>query len=157
MKDTNISGTPQDVAVEFMEWLDSLSPGNLLVGAQVTGFWADLWPTTLKSDLTHINAGAFQRIDGRVRETSEYCTGTNFLILDDIGTEKGPVPPTLPPSWIIETSPGNQQWGYILDDVITEQQGADLTRGVAAAGLADCESRRESGQRNWSDILTVAE
>jgi hypothetical protein len=35
------------------------------------------------------------------------------FVLDDIGTKA--TPPPVEPSWKIETSPGNYQWGYMID------------------------------------------
>ena len=47
---------------------------------------------------------------GRGRRHLRRCFA---LVLDDIGT-KG-TPPPVEPSWKIETSVGNYQWGYFLD------------------------------------------
>jgi len=59
-------------------------------------------------------------------------------MLDDIGgkIEKGKL--TLDPSWLLETSPGNYQAGYILDKAITDPILADQLMGaIVAAGLCD--------------------
>ena len=45
---------------------------------------------------------------GRSNLKKYYC-----LVLDDIGT-KADRPP-IEPSWVVESSPGNYQWGYLLD------------------------------------------
>lgn len=45
---------------------------------------------------------------GRNNLQHYYC-----LVLDDIGTKAGR--PPVAPSWIVETSPNNYQWGYLLE------------------------------------------
>ena len=59
----------------------------------------------------------------------------HVLVLDDIGT-KGVEPP-VEPSWKIETSPGNWQWGYFLDP------GTDFNRYEALVEFCH--------QQGWGD------
>lgn len=60
------------------------------------------------------------------------------VMLDDIG---GKVPGerlTLPPTWRLETSPGNHQAGYLLAEPLTDGLAADrLMNAVVVAGLCD--------------------
>lgn len=53
--------------------------------------------------------------DGYVRRRLEDCLFTYCVVLDDIGTkvDAGVVP--VDPTWKIETSPGNYQFGYVID------------------------------------------
>ena len=45
---------------------------------------------------------------------------------------------TLPPSWLLETSPGNCQAGYLLREPLTDGLAADrLMNAIVAAGLCD--------------------
>jgi hypothetical protein len=59
------------------------------------------------------------------------------LMMDDLGT-KAPMP-TLPPTWLIESSAGSYQAGYAfgIDDVPTKAQFIALVRALADRGLTD--------------------
>ena len=60
----------------------------------------------------------------------------HVLVADDVGT-KAKAPP-LEPSYKLETSPGNFQWGYILEDPITDGDLADrLVDALIAVGYCD--------------------
>ena len=53
----------------------------------------------------------------RARRRKELFKSTQCIVIDDVGEK---IDPSLlfdkpAPSWILETSPGSQQWGYILD------------------------------------------
>jgi hypothetical protein len=59
-------------------------------------------------------------------------------MLDDVGTKVALDRMTLAPSWLIETSPGNHQAGYLLDAPMTDGVGADqLMNAIIVAGLCD--------------------
>lgn len=98
---------------------------------------AYFFPTTLVPDEGRLVAG--QRHNG----------WTFAIVLDDVGetlSEKVKVEQariTLPPSWIIESSPGCYQYGYILTDPIPAAEGHAVVAGLAAAGLTD--PRRPNG------------
>ncbi len=63
-------------------------------------------------------------------------SGWHVLVLDDVGTKAKT--PSLRPSWIMETSPGNFQWGYIFREVIEDRvQFETITQSLAHAGLMD--------------------
>jgi len=56
--------------------------------------------------------------DGLARRRKELFKSTHCIVIDDVG-EKISLDLLLDkpaPSWILETSPGSQQWGYILTD-----------------------------------------
>ena len=60
------------------------------------------------------------------------------VMLDDVGTKVGIERLTLPPSWLLETSTGNYQAGYLLREPLTEGSVADrLMDAIVAAGLCD--------------------
>ena len=65
------------------------------------------------------------------------CERVAFLVLDDIGT-KSKTPP-LEPTWKIETSPDNFQWGYTfaLDDQPTKGEFSAAIIAIAEAGYTD--------------------
>ena len=61
--------------------------------------------------------------DQQARRRKELFKATYCIVIDDVG-EKIPLDLLLDkpaPSWILETSPGSQQWGYILDDPCKER------------------------------------
>lgn len=60
------------------------------------------------------------------------------VMLDDIGTKVAQERLTLPPSWLLETSPGNHQAGYLLGVSLADGTVADrLMNAIVAAGLCD--------------------
>ena len=59
-------------------------------------------------------------------------------MLDDVGTKVAMDRLTLPPSWLLETSPGNYQAGYLLREPLADGPTADrLMNAIVAAGLCD--------------------
>ena len=75
--------------------------------------------------------------DGKVSASAANCERVAFLVLDDIGT-KSKVPP-IEPTWKMETSLGNYQWGYTfaLDDQPTKAEFAAAIKAIADAGFTD--------------------
>lgn len=60
------------------------------------------------------------------------------VMLDDIGTKVAIERLTLPPSWLLETSLGNHQAGYLLRVPLTNGTDADhLMNAIVAASLCD--------------------
>ena len=72
--------------------------------------------------------------EGRPSASAVCCEYILVLILDDVGT-KSQVPP-LPPTWIIETSPANYQYGYAFSEQPPKAEYA------AAVGRGFTHSRR---------------
>ncbi len=61
--------------------------------------------------------------DHLARRKKELFKSTHCIVIDDVG-EKIPIDIMLDkpaPSWILETSPGSQQWGYILTEPCKER------------------------------------
>ncbi len=77
----------------------------------------------------------------KFRRTKETWQGMPVLMLDDVGEAKKDMvigTPDLEPSFIVETKPGSQQWGYILDVPIVDYAEARLLLVAAvAAGIND--------------------
>jgi len=75
--------------------------------------------------------------DGKVSASAINCERVGFLVLDDIGT-KSKLPP-IEPTWKIETSPNNYQWGYTfrLDDQPLKGDFTAAIKVIAAAGYTD--------------------
>ncbi|WGS83806.1 hypothetical protein [Methylomonas sp. UP202] len=60
------------------------------------------------------------------------------VMLDDVGSKVAMERLTLPPTWLLETSPGNHQAGYLLSEPLTDGPLADrLMNAVISAGLCD--------------------
>ncbi len=51
---------------------------------------------------------------GRYRPQKSRFHALYAVMLDDVGTKVVTEPPPLQPSWLLETSPGNHQAGYLL-------------------------------------------
>jgi hypothetical protein len=73
--------------------------------------------------------------DGRVSASAACCEFVLVMVLDDIGTKCRQ--PPLPPTWIMETSPGNYQWGYAFSEQPGKAEFAAAIRAVSAAGFTD--------------------
>lgn len=75
--------------------------------------------------------------DGKISASSANCEYVLVMVLDDIGTKSKE--PTIEPTWIMETSPGNYQWGYVFDCEAAPTKG-DFTaaiKAIADAGFTD--------------------
>ena len=76
---------------------------------------------------------------GHYRAQKKFGRDVHAVMLDDIGT-KVPLArlATCPPSWLIETSPGNFQAGYIFAaPVVDHKQAEALKDALIEAGLCD--------------------
>lgn len=74
----------------------------------------------------------------RYRRQKKLFAALHAVMLDDVGVKVPEERITLPPSWKIETSPGNFQVGYILADPLKDSTVADrLMNAIISAGLCD--------------------
>jgi hypothetical protein len=75
--------------------------------------------------------------DGKPSASAGNCEYVAFLVLDDIGTKS--LRPPIEPTWIMETSPQNYQWGYTfaLDDMPTKGEFSAAIKAIADAGYTD--------------------
>lgn len=75
---------------------------------------------------------------GLYRRQKARFAALHAVMLDDIGTKVAMERLTLPPTWLLETSPGNHQAGYLLREPLADGTVADrLMNAVVAAGLSD--------------------
>ena len=75
---------------------------------------------------------------GHYRRQKARFHGLYAVMLDDVGTKVALERLTVPPTWLIETSAGNYQAGYLLREPLTDGAAADrLMNAIVAAGLCD--------------------
>lgn len=75
---------------------------------------------------------------GKYRRQKCRFQALHAVMLDDIGTKVAEERVTLPPTWVLETSPGNCQAGYLLTEPLTDGGAADrLMDAIVAAHLCD--------------------
>ncbi len=83
---------------------------------------------------------------------------THCVVLDDVKEKLSEeAAQLLPhPSWVMETSPGSEQWGYILDTPCTERTKIDnLNDGLIASDLAP--DGKDPGQRGVTRYVRLPE
>jgi hypothetical protein len=73
----------------------------------------------------------------RLTRRKEDCIETPLIYLDDIGTKVAADIVPCEPSYILETSPGNCQYGYFISPAAQPDEVAALLRCLAAKGLTD--------------------
>jgi hypothetical protein len=86
---------------------------------------------------------------GRFRAKKQLAISVHATMIDDISTKVvGDRFSDCPPSWAIETSPGNFQYGYLFVNPITDLDIADeLKEKLIEAGL--CDSGATGGTARW--------
>jgi len=137
----------------FIEHLSSLAQeGETLLlarqkptGSQVykDGTQRYTWPPMLPTKKVgedwaiYANTGAFimDRMGERLSASSANCDFVLAMVLDDVGT-KSKAPP-LAPTWKMETSKGNYQWGYIFSDQPDTKHFTAAIKAIAGAGYTD--------------------
>ena len=102
--------------------------------------WPAYLPTHKMKDgeAWYINTASFiidRFEDGRISASATNCEFVLFMMLDDIGT-KSKIPP-LAPTWILETSPDNFQYGYAFSEQPTKGEFTAAVKAIAAAGFTD--------------------
>lgn len=96
--------------------------------------------TELPADANNYFSLAVFRPDeaGQYRRQKARFQALYAVMLDDVGSKVALERLTLPPSWLLETSPGNCQAGYLLREPLTDGLVADrLMNAIVAAGLCD--------------------
>lgn len=136
---------PTATQSEFIAYLDALYPPGekMLIGKQFvkgdggTGYI----PTEVLTPKTalYVSTGSFIKDraddDGKLRASAENIEHCAFLMLDDIGTKSKT--PGLEPTWKIETSPGNYQWGYVYSERPTKAEQSAALAALIDAGYCD--------------------
>ncbi len=111
-------------------------------------FPAYAWPASkVQGFHTHFGVGLHLPQDPTIadrtkfRRTKSTWRGMAVLVLDDVGQKKGDRTikvPEMEPSFVVETKPGSQQWGYIFDEPVRDYQRAKLLlHSAIVAGVND--------------------
>ncbi len=108
------------------------------------------WPAELASDNSlpkcikksnncYFSTSVFKPTpDGDYRKKDKFFHAAYAVVIDDIGTKVDSKSVPMPLSWEIETSPGNCQGGYILDEPCTDLQLIkNITKALADKKLTD--------------------
>jgi len=101
--------------------------------------WTESVAGMLSADNNYFSLSAFNPDgEGNYRRRKAQFYACFSIMLDDVGTKVNSGDVKLEPSWLLETSEGNYQAGYILKEPITEEaQATQLAKAVIAAGLCD--------------------
>jgi hypothetical protein len=107
-----------------------------------SGWYPRAWPCdTLNADANWYCLPALYQPDdsGAYRAQKKLAVSVHAIMLDDIGKKIDPERLLgCVPSWSIETSPGNHQYGYIFEEPITDIQVTEqLKQQLISAGLCD--------------------
>ena len=102
--------------------------------------WPAFYPNEYKEGgAWYANTASFviDRFKNKPSASIHNCDHVAFLVLDDVGT-KSKAPP-LEPTWKMETSPANFQWGYTfaLDDQPKHEVFSAAIKAIAEAGFTD--------------------
>lgn len=128
----------------FIKELDVLTArfgGKLLQGVQSAS--SSMSPVAydgkLHPNATHLNTARFLPAQGGGwLERGHLTVCTAALVLDDVGNDaKAPNFPRLKPTAMIATSPGSEQWVYVLAEPVDVKTGKGLTAAAVQAGLSD--------------------
>jgi len=101
------------------------------------------WPPFLPTrpikpgSAVYMNTGSFilDRLGDNISAGQANCEFVLCMMLDDIGT-KAATPP-LDPTWIMETSEGSFQWGYVFSEQPSKGEFTAAIKAIAAAGYTD--------------------
>lgn len=116
--------------------------GNPASVAKIKWFgkpWIPGKTPTPTSANNYFSLAAFSPDDeGKYRRKKVAFARLFAIMLDDVGTKVPLDRLTLQPSWLLETSPGNCQAGYLLDTGLTDAATADaLMKAIIDADLCD--------------------
>jgi hypothetical protein len=140
--------------IDFIEYLKNLAadgetmlivhqkPTKDLYGDGTTKYvWLPSFPERYKPQAAWYGNTGLYLLDrfenGKLSASAANCEHVAVMVLDDIGTKSKE--PSLPPTWVMETSPDNFQWGYTFkaDTVPTKNEFAAAIKAIANAGYTD--------------------
>ncbi len=152
--------------------------GNAAPHAHVTGFSEDpgalgklglswKWagdkygrvnPDVLRGSNSYFTISTFRDdpANGRARRRKALFQATYVIVVDDVGTKVTDTNKLPVPSWELQTSPGNFQWGYLLDMPETDAGRVNaLLDGMVALGL--CPDNTDPGMKGVTRYVRLPE
>lgn len=127
----------------FVDSPDKIDPKDRDAAARCWGGgWYSQKAPTLKANWnTYFTISTFHPLvdetGTKARRRKALFDCTHCVVVDDVGTKVQPDDRLLPPSWSLETSPGNFQWGYKLRGGERDRQRVEgLVNAMVARGLA---------------------
>ena len=134
---TLFAGLAGDVAPVVISFIGN--PASMPAAAWKSRRWQE-GESTLPADANNYFSLATFRPDetGAHRRRKAQFVALHAVLLDDVGGKVPMERVTLPPTWLLETSPGNHQAGYLLREPLADGLLADrLMNAIVAAGLCD--------------------
>ncbi|HZG45493.1 MAG TPA: DNA-primase RepB domain-containing protein [Allosphingosinicella sp.] len=161
--DSAIKVAPSPTTAEFARALlggDPAGSGMLLcskAGDPQTGGWTAVAAVDVDYQCpnarnNYFNCSLFNVAEGAPSSARKNAFKSFFaLVLDDVGTKVAATRlEALKPTWALETSPGNYQYGYVLAQPVEDPAVAEqLQKAVAAADLCD---RGALGLGRWARL-----
>lgn len=123
---------------EFFETLYGDAPGVITATSTGDAFPCRPYHRRRLRGVTHGCVGVFgdaRTAAGNISRGRSNCVGVRVLQLDDVGTKSAV--PSLDPTAILETSPGNFTYLYRLEETVEPTAYEAATRGLAQAGYGD--------------------
>lgn len=129
-----IVGNERPIVVSFPGDPNQVRPGSWFGKP-----WVDDKTPLLNSNNNYTSFATYTPDDeGKYRRQRKHFSALYAVMLDDIGIKVPENRITLEPSWRIETSSSNFQYGFILDEPITNPAQADnLLNSIIEGGLCD--------------------
>ena len=130
-----------DVATDICPVLVSFkgNPQKIKKGAWFGRVWNPDDPAPSPDHNNYFSLAVFRPNEaGEYRRQKKQFVALHAIMLDDVGDKVALDRLTLPPSWLLETSPGNYQAGYIMAEPLQDFTTVDrLMNAVINAGLCD--------------------
>jgi hypothetical protein len=147
---TDLVSNQAFLQIVFGEELDDVRPIVVSFSGSPTGvdnksWFGRPWHAETEADLqkpdrnNYFSLAMFRPDEtGSYRRQKSRFVALCAVMLDDIGIKVAMDRLTLKPSWLLETSPGNHQAGYVLSEPLTDGNLADrLMNAIVSAGLCD--------------------
>lgn len=114
---------------------DPYHPGARWGGCPVNGRIPDIIEAEANN---YLAVSSFRpRDDGQIHRRKANFAALHLVMVDDVGTKVPIAAITLEPSYLLETSPGNYQAGYLLSEPVADRTLAESTiAAMVAQGLA---------------------
>lgn len=140
IQQTPASGRQRISVEQFLETLFPRAEGVVIVASKEDGFRARRYVSgRTYGEILYFGISSVQDIPrAHVLQRREVdLVKTYVIVLDDIGTKVDEDQITLKPTYKLQTSPGNQQWGYRLKYGIEPTHAKALIEGAINAGITD--------------------